>query len=226
MCLAEAYPHYGHLVQQYGKIIIARNRLLERIREGQAHVNQLEYWTQTMVQLGSQIYQYRYQFFHFLSQRQEIYKILYHPKIVCDQDCLADVFLSAIGAGYSERVQSNIEKEILSATSQYGPHKDDYSFFLSEKDLALYGSRGEQRAALFFFKKMQLLYIEGAREMKPVLLLDDIFSEFDKSHRHELSRMTEGYQTFITGTEEEFFMHEGFGFDRVFSVRNGEVFVK
>ncbi len=226
VCLSESYPHYGHLISQYGKILVARNRLLERIREGQAHVNQLEYWTQSLVQLGSQIYQYRYQFFHFLKQRQERYLISYAPKIGCDDDSLGDTFLGTMAALYGERIQTNIEKEILSAASQYGPHKDDYSFFLKEKDLSLYGSRGEQRAALFFYKKMQLLYIEQARDMKPVLLLDDIFSEFDKSHRHELSQMTEGYQTFITGTEEDFFLNEGFGFDRVFGVEEGQVFVK
>jgi DNA replication and repair protein RecF len=226
VCLSESFPHYSHLISQYGKIIVSRNRLLERIREGLAHVNQLEYWTQSMVQLGSQIYHYRYLFFDFLSQHHDNYLIPYSPKISCEHSPHDDSFISAIASLYTERIQSNLEKEIMSTASQYGPHKDDYSFFFDKKNLSMYGSRGEQRAALFFYKKMQLLYIEKARLMKPVLLLDDIFSEFDKTHRHELALMTEGYQTFITGTEEEFFMHEGFGFDRVFEVNNGTVFVK
>ncbi|MDQ3098707.1 MAG: DNA replication and repair protein RecF [bacterium] len=226
LCLCESFPHYSHLISQYGKIVVSRNRLLERIREGQAHVNQLEYWTQSMIQLGSQIYHYRYLFFNFLINNQQDYLISYAPKIWCVDLPSSDLFIQNIAMLYAERVQANIEKEIMSATSQYGPHKDDYTFFLDKKDLSLFGSRGEQRAALFFYKKMQLLYIESARLMKPVLLLDDIFSEFDKTHRHELALMTQGYQTFVTGTEEEFFMNEGFGFDRVFEIKKGEAFVK
>ncbi|MDQ3239180.1 MAG: DNA replication and repair protein RecF, partial [bacterium] len=57
----------------------------------------------------------------------------------------------------------------------------------------------------------------------PVLLLDDIFSEFDRAHRHELIEMTRGYQTFITGTEEDFFMNEGFGFDSIYRVKSGKI---
>lgn len=226
VCLSESFPHYGSIISQYGKIVTSRNRILERIREGVAHVNQLEYWTQSMIQLGSQIYEYRYLFFDFLVNNQNKYIITYTPKIILNRESEFKPVLSAIINEYTKRVADNLEKEILSANSQYGPHKDDYSFFLHDKNLALYGSRGEQRAALFFFKKMQLLYIEKARSMKPVLLLDDIFSEFDRSHRHALSEMTEGYQTFITGTEEEFFMHEGFGFDKVYGVKEGSIFVK
>lgn len=225
-CLCESFPHYSQLISQYSKVVISRNRLLERIREGEAHVNQLEYWTQSMIQLGSQIYLYRYRFFNFLTNRQEQYRISYIPKIVCETVVSDDTFISAIAATYTDRVQSNIEKEIYSGASQYGPHKDDYGFFLKEKNLSLYGSRGEQRAGLFFFKKIQLFYIEQSRGTKPVLLLDDIFSEFDRTHRNELAQMIAGYQTFVTGTEEEFFIHESFAFDRVFEIKDGKSFVK
>jgi recombinational DNA repair ATPase RecF len=70
---------------------------------------------------------------------------------------------------------------------------------------------------------MQLKYIEHIRKQKPVLLLDDIFSEFDKKHRHEIALLTSGYQTFITGTEEQFFLSEGFGFDSIYRVENGDI---
>jgi recombinational DNA repair ATPase RecF len=39
--------------------------------------------------------------------------------------------------------------------------------------------------------------------VKPILLLDDIFSELDEKHRIEVVKMTEGRQTIITSTEED-----------------------
>ena len=66
-----------------------------------------------------------------------------------------------------------------------------------------YGSRGEQRLAVLFLKLGNMQYIEGKLGVKPVLLLDDIFSELDEEHRKEVVAMTNGRQTIITSAEDE-----------------------
>jgi DNA replication and repair protein RecF len=171
-------------------------------------VDQLEYWTESMVTLGMEIYDYRHAFFNFLGENRTEYMVKYLPNIVGD---------------YRARLQGNLEKEIRSATSQYGPHKDDFVFYLGERELASYGSRGEQRGAVLFFKKVHLLYVGKERQTKPVLLLDDIFSEFDRGHREEIAEIVRGYQTFITGTEEQFFRQEKFEFNTVLEVKRGGI---
>lgn len=222
-CISEAFPYYRRVVSQYGKVITSRNRLLDAIREGVAKENQLEYWTDSMVRLGSEIYLYRYRFFSFISKKLEDYGVAYNPHIVCDCDSSDGEFLSTMEKVYAQRAHTNIEKEIKSAISQYGPHKDDYNFLIGERDIGRFGSRGEQRAVLFAFKKAHVSYIEEVRKMKPILLLDDIFSEFDSKHRDTLAVLCAGYQTFVTGTEEQFFTEEKFPFDSVYRVDNGLV---
>ena len=89
-----------------------------------------------------------------------------------------------------------------------GPHRDDFSVkfhsftvsqFHSDKeqtnpetsksgnletiDLATFGSRGEQRMAILWLKLGELAFIEQVTGEKPILLLDDIFSELDHEHR-------------------------------------------
>jgi DNA replication and repair protein RecF len=144
---------------------------------------------------------------------------------VCDYTGDSGDFLSAMRHCYHARLRGNLEKEIMSATSQYGPHKDDYTFFLRGRDISSYGSRGEQRGGVLYFKKMQLLYVEETRKTPPILLLDDIFSEFDRAHRHEIGEIVAGYQTFITGTEDQFFRRENFSFDMILTVENGRISV-
>jgi DNA replication and repair protein RecF len=47
----------------------------------------------------------------------------------------------------------------------------------------------------------ELKYLENGTP--PILLLDDIFSEFDADHRAHLYHLIENYQTVITTTDRE-----------------------
>jgi DNA replication and repair protein RecF len=87
-----------------------------------------------------------------------------------------------------------------------GPHKDDfviYSINGQDRDLMKYGSRGEQRLAVLFAKLGIMQYLEDKIKAKPILLLDDIFSELDETHRQEVLKMTEVRQTILTTADEE-----------------------
>jgi len=69
--------------------------------------------------------------------------------------------------------------------------------------LMKYGSRGEQRLAVLFLKIGNLEYLEEKLKVKPILLLDDVFSELDMVHREEVVKMMEGRQTVVTSAEDE-----------------------
>jgi DNA replication and repair protein RecF len=221
--LIQAYPHYSQILTQYGKIVTARNRVLDAIREGTAKTDQLVYWTDMLLKLGAEIYQFRYRFFDFAKLCEGKYTFNYMPKIVCATDPNDEKFVHDIRQMLKNRIEENTHKEIMSATSQYGPHKDDFGFCMDDRDIALYGSRGEQRAATFAFKKIQLQYVEKIRETRPVLLLDDVFSEFDRVHREQLADLTHGYQTIVSGTEDRFFTEEAFKFEKIFRVKQGQI---
>ncbi len=76
-------------------------------------------------------------------------------------------------------------------------------------------SRGEARTAVLMLKVMELRLIEQARSAsgsegygsprshKPLLLLDDVFSELDGSRRQALTNYLQDYQTFITTTDAD-----------------------
>lgn len=90
-------------------------------------------------------------------------------------------------------------EELRRAVTLIGPHRDDLELFIDERSLASYGSRGQQRLAVIALKLAEADVIAGLGE-QPVLLLDDVLSELDRSHRtilleavHEL-----GAQVLIT----------------------------
>jgi DNA replication and repair protein RecF len=64
-------------------------------------------------------------------------------------------------------------------------------------------SRGEMRTLLLALKVIELRLLEEDRGIKPLLLMDDVFSELDGSRRKALTEAIKGYQTFITTTDAD-----------------------
>jgi DNA replication and repair protein RecF len=56
--------------------------------------------------------------------------------------------------------------------------------------------------AVLALKISELAFIEEKTGEKPILLLDDIFSELDKDHRGQVLSLINNYQTILTATEE------------------------
>ncbi len=85
-----------------------------------------------------------------------------------------------------------------------GPHRDDLWIGWDDFDARRLGSQGEQRtAALALLLAHRDLLRE--RAARPILLLDDVFSELDPGRRHALvEAVTDGGQTIITTADTGF----------------------
>ncbi|MCX6741256.1 MAG: hypothetical protein NTY61_02555, partial [Candidatus Parcubacteria bacterium] len=75
------------------------------------------------------------------------------------------------------------------------------SQFSISRDLSLFGSRGQQRMTILALKMAELEYVASKMGVRPLLLLDDIFSELDHEHRHEVLQVLGKQQTIMTTTD-------------------------
>ena len=167
----------------YQKGLRQRNKLLERIRDGQAKRNQLLFWDQILIKNGDIISQKREEFLKWL-------KLEYDPSRISPL-----------------RLNQYNREEVLAATTLVGPHRDDFRFIVQRpgkeaKDLSIYGSRGEQRMAVFNLKLAEEEFIESACGYPPLLLLDDIFSELDHENRQEIFALIRKQQTIMTTADK------------------------
>lgn len=71
-------------------------------------------------------------------------------------------------------------------------------------DVKFFGSRGQQRLVILQLKVLQLLYVEKLMGKRPILLLDDIFSELDEDHINLILEEIGKQQTIITTTHKDF----------------------
>ena len=77
-------------------------------------------------------------------------------------------------------------------------------FELDGRDLAGFGSRGQQRTAILAYKLAEMAVLTELDGRPPLLLLDDVFSELDPARRgHLVRRIAELPQAFVTTTALE-----------------------
>lgn len=190
---------YAGALSQYHKALKHRNELLDQIRDSKSQKSELFYWDQSLIKNADIIYDFRQkyiksvnQFFqnHHFSEIQTIF-LNYHPSVLTQ-----------------EKLDLNYFHDLNSGYTQIGIHRDDFSFnnliFSTEdKNLAFWGSRGQQRLAVLALRLAQINYLEETYSEKPILLLDDIFSELDFEHRQLVVDICQKYQTVFTSAEPE-----------------------
>lgn len=194
--ISQVDKHYKKAVSGYKNIITRKNKILKRIREREGRVEELTYWSDQQIILGQIISMQRREFFDFINGVEKKFG-----------EFTFEYLENSISR---ERLKQYLEKEIDCASSLIGPQRDDFAFRLKEVDLTKYGSRGEQRTAVLDLKLAEVSFIEQILGRRPVLLLDDIFSELDISHRKHVIDLSFLQQTIITTVEFGDYLKEAF----------------
>ena len=74
-------------------------------------------------------------------------------------------------------------RDLAAGMTLLGPHRDDLGFYLGDRNLRTYGSRGQQRTAALASKLAEVAIMTRVRGEHPILLLDDVMSELDATRR-------------------------------------------
>lgn len=201
---------YFAALRKFKRLKEQRNSLLNAIREGRGSVADLDIWDEQIVKEGAVIWRGRAAALSYMVERLADK----YASICGKKTDLRIGYLNSLDLGYEMMgATSNLEevyatellasqdKDIASGHTQIGPHRDDMVIYLGGKPIMEHASRGEIRTILLTMKLIEMDYFseDGVR---PILLLDDVFSELDhERQRYLLERVVE-YQTFITTTKD------------------------
>ncbi len=183
--LIQVDREYRRNLNSYERGLRQRNKLLELVNEGKAHRHQLLFWNQLLVSAGGYVTDVRAAFIDFINQTGT-YRIEYDKSVISDT-----------------RLAQYKEEEIAAKATLVGPHRDDFRVMTDDLDLSKYGSRGEQRLAILWLKRAEVSYIERKTGERPILLLDDIFSELDREHRTNVIPSFGNQQTIVTCADRD-----------------------
>ena len=213
MAISQTRPAYFYALQQYHRVLLHRNKLLkgdERQRKA------IVVFDEQLAALGESIMQNRLDFaeklqesamaVHLeLSARLERLTVAYGP--VKTREQLFDA------------LQAALEGDIRRGGTSVGPHRDDLTLRINDKDARAYASQGQQRTAALSLKIAQTRLMEQELGEPPLLMLDDVLSELDKSRQEMLFDCASGLQTIISCTDSTLLPRASRGF----FVQDGQV---
>lgn len=184
--LVQVDREYRRNLVSYERGLRQRNRLLDLINEGKAHRHQLLFWDQLLIKSGGYLTDARGAFIAFINNHNSDFHIEYDKSVISET-----------------RLNEYKDEEIAAKATLVGPHRDDFLITKNDFDLSKYGSRGEQRLAILRLKLAELSFVEEKSGERPLLILDDIFSELDARHRELVLDLLGKQQTIVSSAEEE-----------------------
>lgn len=192
---------------EVARVIAQRNALLRAIRAEEASLDALGFWDEQLAQIGSRVMRARLEVLAGLVER--IGPL--HDSVATDGERDAAVGLTYVDAlkeawpersdpgvriptddelavAYRRRIGEVRQKEAWNGVSLVGPQRDDLRAELGGRDVATHASRGQQRTIILAMKlaETDLLGADGPR---PIVLLDDVFSELDPDRASRLSEL-------------------------------------
>jgi DNA replication and repair protein RecF len=205
--ISQADPPYVKALQRYQRVLQQRNHLLKMLREGRAEADELEFWNAELVREGSGITWQRQEVMrrlavfcaehhNQLSENIGDFQIEYRPNVVGGDS------RSSTEERFRESLAAFHQRELATATTVVGPHRDDFRLLVSGVDMGTFASRGEARTLALTLRLSEASYLSAARNDEPVVLLDDVLSEMDVARRRRvLEKVTCYQQSLITTTD-------------------------
>lgn len=204
--LSQIDRRYLQALTTYTRVMGQRNGLLRSFsRDGvpptsESAIAQLAFWDDQLVASGAKVVAIRaitvQQLSALIEERStimvdgHIVGMVYEAKVVPDMPVTVDSDSETV-AGHVEGVfRRELEQlraeEFRRGTTMTGPQRDDLRFTLDGAPLAVFGSRGQQRLGVIALKLSEGDLIQVACGDRPIVLLDDVLSELDDTHRRML----------------------------------------
>ena len=196
--ISELDGSYSSNLSKYKKALRQRNELLKKESTTK---DTLFSWNLLLAKYGTKICQTRH---HYIERINTKLTPIYHT-IADNQDLVEIVYQSEAfnqsEQNYLNTLEYNFARDQILGHTSFGVHRDDYLFKFNNKPAAGSASRGETRSIILALKFIEARLIEETLNQKPLILLDDVFSELDDSRRQSLIENFKNHQVIITSVE-------------------------
>lgn len=210
---------YASSLAAYQRSLRSRNRLLKQDRPDRRAIGAYD---ELLASAGAVVARTRADLVDELSPRIEgafeqitqaalPLQVQYQPRVEPD-----------VGAMHRALEQS-LDKDLARGFTGEGPHADELAFVVRKSRAKHFASQGQHRALVLAMRVAELYELERRVGKVPILLLDDVSSELDRTRNRRLFEVLGqlGGQVFLTTTHPEFILLEQDRHD--FHVRNGAV---
>ena len=187
--------NYGAILGRYNKALRQRNDLL---KNEVVNRDDLFSWDIMCANYGAELIRWRVQNLEKINNKMtKIYRNIAKN----DDECSIEYLGEKVDENeYLKKMEMNYERDRILGYTSFGVHKDDYEFVFNRKKANGSAARGENRSMILSLKFIEAQILEQEVGKKPVVLLDDIFSELDEARQRHLIDNFKNYQMIITST--------------------------
>jgi DNA replication and repair protein RecF len=206
---------YFQDLKDYQRVLMQRNFILKEKRRDSNIRGLLEPWNQALISLGSSIVLFRSEltkqlaaevrtFSDNMTSSHERLRLEYRSTISGAEN-LAD-----IENDFRYKLPELFDQEIRRGATLIGPHLDDLKIYINDFDTRHYSSQGQKRTAALALRIGEVNLFRRQCGFAPIILLDDVFSEFDSARQEFLFLFLKKYdgQSFITTSADINFLTE------------------
>lgn len=222
--LCQMSKSYFYALNKYNKILAQRNILLKDPDKDLIR-DTLPIWDEQLSREGAKIIKDRNDFLNSLSPFAiEKQALLSDGKETLSMKTESGYYGSEEEIAYAlkEDFKSSLEKDIKLGFTSIGPHRDDIKFLLNDMDVRSFGSQGQQRTVALSIKLAEAELFNVRFGEYPVLILDDVLSELDKTRQKKLVSQVSKMQTIFTTTFVDRTIFKGFNYKKI-TIENGKV---
>ena len=195
--ISQLDPLYGTTLRKYDRALKQRNNLLKKL---DTTPDELFVWDVALSEYGSYIIEQRVQSieqinthlndaYNAIAQSDDYVSIHY-----------SHTFIGGIKQKMLNELSANSVRDKYLGYTSIGPHRHDVIFRYNNSPALTVASRGEVRSVVLALKFLEAEIIERLTGNKPIVLLDDVFSELDESRQAALMRNSLQTQLIIATT--------------------------
>ena len=118
----------------------------------------------------------------------------------------------------------NRARDIDQRNTTLGPHRDDFGIYFNGSPASITASRGQSRIISLSLKLSEAEEIKNIVDAKPILILDDIFSELDENMREKVISEIQDFDQVLLSTADLALIDKKVVQNaRFFSINNGSI---
>ena len=231
LSISQIKGRYASVVQRYNNILEQRNTLLKTIAFGRAQADDLDVWDIQLAKLGSYISMMRYNYskklgqvcaglFDDISKGREKLSLYYQSTVFNELEERTD-YSGDLADEYLQRLSVSRNEDIRLGFTTKGVHRDDLCGIINGVPLREFASQGQHRSAALVMKLSQAYILTEETDDPPVILLDDVMSELDRSRQEFVINKIRGMQVFITCCDMNELISSADG--AIYIIENGRV---
>lgn len=198
--ISQLEPLYSSTLRKYDRALKQRNNLL---KQAQVTADDLFVWNVALSEYGAAIIEHRIRFIERINgQLNTVYNGIAHSD---DETSIhySHTLVGSVQQKLLNELHASSDRDRHLGYTSVGPHRHDVIFKYNDNLALSVASRGEVRTVVLSLKFIEVAIIEEITNQKPIILLDDVFSELDESRQAALMQYSTDHQMVIATTNSQ-----------------------